>query len=276
MPTIPGNVAAWVVASSDRYVIAFFLGVAPVGVYSAAYALGNIPLMFVGVLGFVLPPTVSRLYDEGRLNEVRTHLSYSLKYFLALAIPFVFGATILAEPVLRLFTTAEIAAQGYFVLPLVALSILFFGAYVVVAHILVVAKKTKVLGLIWVIAAVVNLGLNILIVPWLGILGAAVTTLVAYSLALGIGSYYSFKEFRFNIDWRFIIKSVLASAMMSWVIWLMRPQGDLGTIIAVLAGATVYGLALLLLKGFKREEIFFFRGLLRRSLPAANPADKPE
>jgi len=232
--------------------------------------------MFVGVLGFVLPPTVSRLYDEGRLNEVRTHLSYSLKYFLALAIPFVFGATILAEPVLRLFTTAEIAAQGYFVLPLVALSILFFGAYVVVAHILVVAKKTKVLGLIWVIAAVVNLGLNILIVPWLGILGAAVTTLVAYSLALGIGSYYSFKEFRFNIDWRFIIKSVLASAMMSWVIWLMRPQGDLGTIIAVLAGATVYGLALLLLKGFKREEIFFFRGLLRRSLPAANPADKPE
>ena len=50
--------------------------------------------MPAGILGFVLPPALSKLYDEDRMDEVKMHLSYSLKYSLTLAIPFVFGAAI--------------------------------------------------------------------------------------------------------------------------------------------------------------------------------------
>jgi O-antigen/teichoic acid export membrane protein len=264
LPTIPGSISAWVVASSDRYVIGYFLGVTSVGVYSAGYGLGSVIMMPAGILGFVLPPTLSKLYDEGRMDEVKTHLSYSLKYTLATTIPFVFGSAILAEPVLRLFSTAQIASDGYFIVPLVALGILFYSTYAIIGHILVVAKKTKIMGLIWIIAAVVNLGLNIVVVPHLGILGAALTTLVAYILALGVGTYYSFREFRFRIDWRFIAKSVIASMTMSSVIWVMHPQSNIATIVAVIVGAAVYGLAIFLLKGFRREEIGFFRTLLGR------------
>ena len=264
LPTVPGNVAAWVVASSDRYVIGYFLGAASIGVYSAGYSLGSLIMMPAAVLGFVLPPALSKLYDEGRMDEVKIHLSYSLKYVLALAIPFVFGAAILAQPVLRLFSTAEIAGQGYLIPPLVALSTLFYDAYVVIAHILVVSKKTKVMGLIWIIAGVVNLGLNILVVPRWGILGAALTTLIAYSLALGIGSYYSVREFKFSIDWRFILKSLVASGAMSAVIWAIAPQETPATVLAVLAGTATYGIAVFLLKGFRREELKFFRELFHR------------
>ena len=274
LPTIPGGIADWVVASSDRYVIAYFLGAASVGVYSAGYALAWVLLIFIAPLIIVLSPTLSKLYDEGRIKEVNTHLSYSLKYFLAIAIPFVFGAAILAEPVLRLFSTATIASQGYFVVPLISLSILIQGIYGLVNYTLVLAKKMRTIGLIWIIAAIVNLGLNIIIVPHLGILGAALTTLIAYSLALGIGGYYSFKEFKFNIDWRFVIKSLSASAIMALVIWLIHPQGSLDTIITVLAGVAVYGVAIFLLRGFAKEEISFFWRLLRRSGPAASPNDK--
>ena len=267
LPTVPANISAWVVTSSDRYVIGFFLGAASVGVYSASYSLGSVPFILVGVLGFVLPPALSRLYDEGRMGEVKMHLSYSLKYLLAVAIPFVFGAGLLAEPVLRLFSTADIASEGFFVVPLVALSILFHGVYVVIGHILIVVKKTKTMGIIEIIAAVANLGLNIVIVPRVGILGAAITTLVAYSLALGIGSYYSFKELRFPIDWLFIVKSLVASGIMSLTVWLIHPQGGLATIIAVIVGIAVYGLVLLLLKGFKKNELDFFRGMITNNLP---------
>ena len=273
LPTIPGSISTWAVNSSDRYVIGYFLGASSVGIYSAGYGLGHLMSIPAAILGVVLLPALSRLYDEGRMDEVKTHLSYSLKYLLAVAIPFVFGSAILAEPVLRLFTTAEIAADGYFIVPLVALSILFYGTFVVIAHILVVAKKTKIMGLIWIIAAVVNLGLNILVVPRWGILGAALTTLIAYSLALGIGSYYSFKEFKFSIDWRFIIKSLIASAIMSLAIWLLRPQSNLATIIAVIVGAATYAVAIFLLKGFRREEISFFGRLFRGSTPTANADD---
>jgi len=135
-------------------------------------------------------------------------------------------------------------------------------------------KKTKKLAPIWILAAALNLGLNILLVPRIGILGAAITTLIAFSLALGAISYYSFKEFKFSIDWHFIIKSLIASAVMSLAVWLMAPQGNLDTILTVVAGVIIYGVVLLLLRGFSKEEFRFFWGLLRRSTPTVNPDDK--
>ena len=264
LPTIPASITGWVVTSSDRYVIGYFLGAAAVGIYAAAYMLGDIPYMLSALLSFVLLPSVSKLYDEGRMDEVKTHLTYSLKYFLALAIPFVFGATLLGEQVLSMFSTSEIATQGHYIVPIVALGTLFLGVYAVIAHILIMVKKTKVIGATWAISASVNLLLNILIVPHIGILGAAITTLIAYLLALGMVTYYSFKEFRFSIEWGFIIKSLIASAIMSAVIWLIAPQSTLSAVLTIIAGAAVYGLTLLLLKGFKKEEIKFFRGLFQR------------
>jgi O-antigen/teichoic acid export membrane protein len=264
LPTIPAGISTWVVASSDRYVISYFLGATSVGIYSAAYGIGVIILMAVGVLDLVLTPALSKLYDEGRMEEVKTHLKYSLKYLLAVTIPFVFGAAILAEPVLRVFTTAEIASEGYIVVPLIALSTLFATAYVPIGNIIILVKKTRITGTIWIICALVNLGLNILVVPRWGILGAAITTLIAYGLALGLTTYYSFKEFKFSIYWRFIVKSLIASGVMSASIWAIGPEGTLATVLTILTGTVIYGAILLLLKGFTKEEFKFFRGLFHR------------
>jgi O-antigen/teichoic acid export membrane protein len=264
LPTTPTAVSAWVVASSDRYVISYFLGAASVGIYSAAYGIGTIISMAAGVLDLVLAPTLSKLYDEGRMEEVRTHLRYSLKYLLAVAIPFVFGAAVLAEPVLRVFSTAEIASEGYSVVPLVALGTLFTIAFVPVRYGVILVKKTRITATIWVACAVVNLGLNILVVPRWGILGAAITTLIAYGLALGLTAYFGFREFRFPIDWRFVAKSLVASGGMAAAVWAIAPEGTLATALTVLVGTTIYGAFLLLLKGFTKQEFSFFRGLFQR------------
>ncbi|MDD5509204.1 MAG: flippase [Dehalococcoidales bacterium] len=264
IPLIPRSIAFWLVNLSDRYVIGFFLGAAPVGIYSAAYSIGSLPYSVATVLTFVLLATLSKLYDEGRMDEVKNHLSYSLKYLLAIVIPFVFGAAIIGESVLRLFSTDEIASQGRLIIPLVALAVSFLSVHNIVSYNLLLAKKTKILGITWAIAAGLNIGLNILVVPRLGILGAAITTLIAYSLAFGVISYFAFREFRFPIDRRFIGKSLIASAVMSLAIWQMAPQGNLDTVVTVLAGAAIYGGILIASKGFSKTELRFFLGLLRR------------
>jgi O-antigen/teichoic acid export membrane protein len=264
LPTVPSQMSSWIVASSDRYVIGYFLGTASVGVYSAGYVIGTIPYMVAVVLSLVLTPALSKLYDEGRMNEVKTHLSYSLKYLLAIAIPFVFGAAILAKPVLSMFTTSEIAAEGYFIVPLIALGTLFVATYVVIVYILVLVKKTKVIGATWILCALINLGLNILVVPLIGILGAAISTLISYALALGITVYYSLKEIRFNIEWSFILKSLIASIIMSLVIWKMDAAVISNVILTVCVGIVVYAAALVLLKGFKRGEWQFARELFQK------------
>jgi O-antigen/teichoic acid export membrane protein len=264
LPTVPGAISAWVVSASDRYVIAYFLGATSVGIYSAGYRLGSILLLVTAGLATVLPPTLAKLYDEGQMDKTKTHLSYSLKYFLALAIPFVAGAAMLSEQVLRIFSTPAIASDGYLIVPFVAFGGLLIGTAIIFRQSISLVKKTRIIGVTWIVAGLVNLVLNILLIPHFGILAAAITTVIAYSLASGIFTYYSVKELRFSIDWGFIGKSIIASAIMSLIIWMLGPIETLATIATVVVGVIIYGVTLILLRGFKEEDIAFFKGLFQR------------
>ena len=261
LPTVPGNFSSWIVSSSDRYIIGYFLGVAFVGYYSPGYMLGAMIGMYMAPIGFLLPAVLSKLYDEGKEGEVKRYLEYTLKYFLMLAIPSVFGLSLLSKQLLITLSTSEIASYGYLITPFVAVSMVLSGAYSVIAQIIVLVKKTKISGSIWILAAVMNLGLNFVFIPYFGILGAAITTLVAYSLALILTTYYSSHYFSFEIDFRFILKSILASVVMSLVIIKWCPIGTLNVLIVIGVCAVVYAAILLLLKGVKKEEIAFFREL---------------
>ena len=266
IPTVPGNLSSWVVNSSDRYVIALFLGNAYVGYYSPGYSLGHIINMFIAPLSFMLPAVLSKHYDDGNLKDVKTVLSYSMKYFLALAIPSAVGLSLLSRPLLTILSTPEIAEQGYLITPFMALSGLLFGLYTIITQILVLEKKTSITGTIWIVAATLNLGLNIIFVPRIGILGAAATTLVAFALAFVVSMYYSSKYLVFDINASFILKCLVAATIMGAVVVIGGAQmsgGLLGIFLLVGVSALVYGAGLLVLRGFKKEEIRFFRGLLR-------------
>ena len=263
IPTIPGNLSYWIVEWSDRYVIGYFLGLSFVGYYSPGYGLGSLIRMFVAPLGTLLLPVLSKLYDENKIPEVKAYLEYSLKYFLMFAIPSAFGISLLSKSLLTSLSTSEIAFHGYLVTSFVALSMILYGVRSIIAQIILLVKKTKITGNIWMMAGGLNLGLNIIFIPYFGIIGAAITTLMAYAFALILTLHYSFKYLKFNIDFHFILKSIFASIIMSLVIIKCNPVGALNILIVIGVCAIVYFIALLLLKGIKKEEIEFFRQLLR-------------
>lgn len=263
LPTIPGSLSSWVITSSDRYVIGIILGTSFVGYYSPGYALGSVMNMFMAPLGLLLPAILSRYYDDKNLGAVKLILKYSLKYFLLLAIPSAFGLSLLSKPILEILSTPEIALEGYLITPFVALSTVFFGAIAVINHILVLEKRTAITGSIYILAALLNLILNLILIPYVGILGAAIATLMAYLLLFVIGTYYSFKYLKFDIDFYFILKSFLAAIVMSFVILSWNPEGLADVLITVGVCAVVYAVVLLLFKGMTREELIFFKNLLR-------------
>ena len=262
LPTVPGNLSSWVVRSSDRYVIGIFLGTAFVGYYSPGYMLGNIINIFLAPLSFMLPAVLSKYYDENNMKEVKTVLRYSLKYFLAMAIPSAFGLSLLSKPLLMILSTPEIASQGYIITPFVALSAVLFGIYTAFHQIIVLVKKTTIIGTIWIIAAILNFGLNIIVVPYIGILGAAITTLLAFAFALILTSFYSFRYFKFDIELGFTLKSIFASIVMSLVIIQWNPIGTLNVIIVIGFCAIIYTIVLFVLKAFTIEEIRFLKEII--------------
>lgn len=271
LPTLASNVSYWLVTSSDRYLIGTFLGVLFVGYYAPAYAIGNLLNFFTYPLGFLLPAALAKLFDENKLAETRTHLRYSLKYFLLLTIPSFFGLSFLAKPLLTSFSTPEIAAQGHFVTPFVALSVLLYGATGIFAEILSLVKKTRLAGSIWTLAAISNLALNLFLIPKFGILGAAVTTLLAYILAFFLTWYFTFKELKFDIDSKFILKSVFASGLMTFFLKMLSPSGFSEVILAVLWGAILYGILIFLFRGIDKKELEFFKNIFKNYLARTQP-----
>jgi O-antigen/teichoic acid export membrane protein len=263
LPTVPGNISSWVVNSSDRYVIGIFLGTAAVGYYSPGYSLGGIVGMFFAPLAFILPAILSKSYDENNMEEVRNILKYSLKYFLTIAIPAAFGLSILSESILLVLSTPEIASEGYMITPFIAFSTLLLGAYGVISQVIILEKKTKITGKIWILAAILNLGLNFVFIPYIGIIGAAITTLVSFLIGFVFASYYSFKMFKFSTNPGFILKSIFSSLLMCSVIIKLNPLGLLEIIFSIVTGAIIYFVALLLLKSFDIKEIYFFRSILK-------------
>jgi len=259
LPTVPGSLSNWVVGSSDRYLIGYLLGVAFVGYYAPGYSLGLIVYMFAAPLSILLLPALSKLYDEGKEEEVRIYLKYCLKYFLLLAIPSAFGLSLLSKQFLIVLSTQEIAMKGYLITPFIAVAMILQGAYKIISQIIALVKKMKIIGTVWVLAAVINFGLNVAFIPHFGILGAAVTTLVAYLFAFTFTLYHSSKYFKFDFDLKFILKSVFASVVMSLVIIKWSPVKTLDILIVIGVCAGVYAVVLLLLGGVKKEEIKFFR-----------------
>ena len=258
LPLVPESLASWIVTSSDRYLIGIFLGAAAVGYYSPGYSLGGVIGMLSAPLVMILPSVVSKYYDEHKIDDVSKVLEYSLRYYLGMAIPSVFFLTILSYPLLKVLSTQEIAVNGSLVTPLVAAGTLFVGAYEVIVLILWLKKRTAFVSAAWTIGALVNFGLNILLIPFLGIIGAALTTLLAYACTFALIAAFSFQQFRFNISTSFIVKSVCASLVMSLVLLVWGPAGPLPVLVAIPLSATVYLGTLFVLRGLTIQEIKFF------------------
>jgi O-antigen/teichoic acid export membrane protein len=264
MPTIPGNISYWVVGSSDRYLISILLGTAFVGYYSPGYTLG-IVILLLTPFSLVLPSVLPEYYDKQEMEKVRTFINYSLKYFLLLAIPSLFGLSLLSKPILSILTTPTIALNGYLVTPFIILGTLIFGIYEIINNILILEKKTKIIGSTWVIAAVLNLTLNILLVPHFGIIAAAAVTLISYLFAFAVTLYYSLKCFNFGFKFGFILKSIVASILMSSIIVVINPNGILKVLFVIGLSTVVYAVSIIILRGVNKKEIEFFKELFQRS-----------
>tara|TARA_B100000131_G_scaffold120951_1_gene117978 strand:+ start:16707 stop:18161 length:1455 start_codon:yes stop_codon:yes gene_type:complete len=262
LPTLPASLGFWLVNLSDRFLVTFFLGTSAVGVYTASYQIGSLPYMFAALINFVLMVALSKLYDEGKIEEVKTHLSYAMKYFLTLAIPFIFGSLVLAKEILILLSTKEIALAGETITPMIAIGFLFLGIYNIMRYVLLITKKTKMLPFIWLISVPINLILNLIFIPKVGIIGAALSTILSYLIPMILITYLAFREFTFNINLIFIFKSIVASITMAFSLNSIIKYTEINIFILISSGIIVYFLTLFLLRGITRAEIIFFKNIV--------------
>ena len=183
---------------------------------------------------------------------------------MMMLIPAAFGLSVLAAPLIRIVSTTEFSG-GSVVIPYIAFGWVIFSFYQVCLYILHLTKKTYWILRLISISAALNIALNIVLIPQMGILGAAVATLVAYAILGLLTIFIAFRYFKFDLGLLFIMKSIVASGIMTVIIWLVLPRELILVILTILLGVVIYIAVMLLLKAISKKELMFFKELIRSS-----------
>jgi O-antigen/teichoic acid export membrane protein len=264
-PFVPAILSTWTYNLSDRYVIGYFLDMGFVGIYSAAYNIGSMVTLCYAPISIVLMPTISKLYKEDKKEEIKNHIDHLSKLYFIIAIPALFGLTALSKSLLLTLTTSEFMS-GFIIIPIVSLATIFFNYGSIKSNILVLHKRTKQFALVSIFSALLNIVVNLILVPAIGIVGAALSTLATFMLYLFMINMLSSKILVTGVKYEVICKSIMSSLIMSYFVWTLNPIGAAQIFLSVIGGALIYFVCFILLGGFTKEEISFLKEFFKLKL----------
>ncbi len=184
-PLVLSFTAYWVLQLSDRYLLSMLGSLAQTASYGVAYSLG-MALSVLVITPFTLAWPTS-MYTIARRKDAALVFQAVFRWFSTLLLFAAFVFSLLATLALRwLFPASYYAAAP--VIPVVAASIVFYGIYYLFLIGVNVRAKTWLTAVFMGVAALVNVALNLALIPRLGAMGAALATLVAF-VALALLAY---------------------------------------------------------------------------------------
>ncbi|GJM43231.1 MAG: undecaprenyl-diphospho-oligosaccharide flippase [Gemmatimonadota bacterium] len=186
-PLMITSLAAVAMHQMDRYLLRWQLeDLGPIGVYSVAYMLAQ------GVNSLVITPfnqiwsTV--IYEADQLPERLDIFRRVFRYFVLGISLVLLALALLAEPIVRIVTAPEYAEAGR-VLPLLCLAMLFFPMHTLFRLPAVLHRRTVSVARTSLVAALSNLAANLALIPYLGIYGAAIASVVTYAVYAFFGHW---------------------------------------------------------------------------------------
>lgn len=243
----------------DILLITKILGYAQTGLYSAAYKFFDLLAFFPAVVSHALYPLFATLMVENKLGEIKLLLEKYLRFMAAVALPIGVGGSLLAPQIIGILSPDYAAAAPVLAVLVWAPSILFM--YIVVNS-LVISQLTKFAMAITGVNVIINLVGNIILLPRIGIVGAAIMTLVSEFLQ---GAFYFYFVRKRITDFRFfslIWKPIIASGVMGVAVLYTR---FLPLVVVVAIGAVVYAVVLLVLRFFHKDDIGYIKTLFSRA-----------
>jgi len=245
-PIAASLVLALVLSSTDRLLLATFLDEAAVGAYHAGYSLANRTLDVIFIwLGAASGPALVMALERGGTEALKSAAREQAGTFVLIALPAAAGLALVAQPLANLIIGEDLRAAAAAVTPLIAVSALFAGLTTYYFHqAFTLARRTGLLLAAMAIPAGFNLVLNLILIPRMGVMGAALATAISY----GIGTVASWALGRGAValptPWTALARCGLATAVMAAAVWFVPAFGGALELLAKSAtGAVVYAAA---------------------------------
>jgi O-antigen/teichoic acid export membrane protein len=181
LPMVPQQLSGWILGAGDRVVVRHVLGSAAVGRYSVAYNVGSLGFLLLVFVNQAWMPRIYAVADRAARSRL---LAGSRDMMNLLLIPVVCGLAAGAPVVLRVWVPPSFhPAELTPIVAIVAICTFPFGQFLANLRALMSEGRTGRAAVATLIAAAVNIGLNVVMVPFLGITGSAIATVLSYALS---------------------------------------------------------------------------------------------
>jgi O-antigen/teichoic acid export membrane protein len=275
LPRVPHGFALQVMSVGDRFVMARYLTVSEIGVYSMGVSFGLIEKIALGAFEYAWAPFY---YATAREPDAPRVFAAVTTYGVAALALMTAGLSAIAFDLLNVITRGQyVDAAG--VVSWTAVGVFFYGIYLLTSIGLNLTSHTRYYPISTAIGAAVNIGLNFLWIPRYGIIGAAWANGAAYALQAGVAYVLSQHFYPVRYEHGRLARAV-AAALLGYAAARVLPAMP-SIAGAIVRGSTVIAVmsGLLWITGFfNAEELRALNTLRRRRRApvAVAPVDATE
>jgi len=262
-PVALALVLAIALDTGDRFLIALYLGPDAVGIYAAGYGVADKTLGLICQWGAAAgAPMMLMAWEKEGPEAARAISAKVIRAMLLLAMPAATGLALVAHPLSEVMIGEAMREPASHILPWIAFSGLLAGVgSLYFSEAFQLSRRTDLRAMLAAIPAGLNIVLNIILLPVLGLSGAVIATLAAYGLALVLYAVVGRRFAPLALPWADGLRIGAACAVMALGVIALPDIGGLPELILKAAtGGALYALAALALNaGGVREELRRFR-----------------
>lgn len=175
LPLIPAALAFWIVNLSDRYFVQYFVSTSEVGLYQFGASIASVVALLTGAFQQAWGPFAMSIHTQSNARQLYAHV---LLIYTWLTCAFCTALTLFTPEVVR-FIAPDTYASASTVVSFLSFSYVFLGLTYIAAIGLNIVKTNAPTGMAITFAAVLNIVLNLLLIPSMGKVGSALATLLS-------------------------------------------------------------------------------------------------
>ncbi|KAF0152658.1 MAG: polysaccharide biosynthesis protein [Ignavibacteria bacterium] len=265
VPYLPASLSAAIVQVINRPMVEKLTNYETLGVFSASYKLGTLMMLVVMMFQFAWQPFFLTNAKEKNAKEIFSKVLTLFLVFTSVLwiLISLFIDELMKMKVFGISIYQESYQEGFVIVPIILLGYLFNGIYYNFQAGIYIEEKTKYFPIVTGAGAVVNVIVNLLLIPILGIIGAALGTLTAYMvMAYGL-YYYSQKFYKIEYEISKIARLILLLFAACGVYYYLYFTSGLTIALKFLILIVFFGMMFLLRIVNKNEVVKLSKLLLR-------------
>jgi O-antigen/teichoic acid export membrane protein len=256
LPLVPSALLLWVTNFSDRFFLVKLTDTSEVGLYSVGVRVASAMVLLLTAFRMAWPAFAYSIKSD---DEAKRTYAWVLTYLVVLSTWIATALALLSPWLVDWLTAPQFSSASRVVGPL-SFAAVSFGGFIVLSIGIGRARRTQFNWVITGVAAVVNVTLNLALIPSYGMMGAAVATVAAYTVMFAGMAWWAQRIFPCPYQWRRVLTAAAAGIALACVGKLLGAGLALSIVLTL-----VYPLVLLPLGFYLPAERKRMRALLIRA-----------